>query len=826
VKSLTRKSLVLLIFVFLFGCGGDSTDPVEVVPGGVENAALSVNSIASMARVGVTGLPAAKAVDQTAAKAEQYEVVVSAEGADPFTLILDNDQEGWFFHAPLHPVTPNGGGSLVIRITDGTAESGSLDLDVGPLPEAPGAFASLVATMAEHLEQRAAMAGTSIAALKAMPAGEVPDALLSLKLAQSYLDSDSDPNDLTDLAANEDGFFSADEAELMDRVFGYFDLESLLRQDIDDWPVTAAGDLAFPSTRLRSEGKNADFCINAGPEIDTAPELSMAMIRSAVAQFGADPNSEAGRILEYGATILTGLSVVPEFGGPASAAGAAIGTVQAATQFVAGILPSSFTSIKCDVDKKEFNEDSIEFAKYSNVEVTAVSTGWSADKSIANVLINAFGSYLSFADKGQILGNDLLRDVSLIGLGQGASEVFGDTGIIEFCSQPWTVDISSPLYCTAAALSHKFDVDIEAQKVTPKEEGADNLRVAAQAPKFGGREIHTDVPMLVKKIMVDVTPVDYTVGEPGETVSIEAVISNADLTTLRWTPQWGTWEDGIGDDTNDGRIRPLKTPTDPDAYPFLVTVESLTRNGPRSSGLPPRVGFATIRYQDSLSIRIDPPYACIDPGDTLRFTAQVTGLEEYNVIWSVIEGYGSIDQDGLYHSLSGGTSNAVIQAMIEGHPDKVDEASLDAAACNCSLDINITGDATWQRQSSQAAYLVSYFDDYFYQFFFGFDINGPPLISASIAPMDGVPAPRPGDTGSWPVGFSFFDGAQSWSSIVADAPLPGVSVNITELTESYMTGTLTGNAFQLDDQGEISSIIGVDIKFRAGLWDGGAWPCE
>ena len=57
-------------------------------------------------------------------------------------------------------------------------------------------------------------------------------------------------------------------------------------------------------------------------------------------------------------------------------------------------------------------------------------------------------------------------------------------------------------------------------------------------------------------------------------------------------------------------------------------------------------------------------------------------------------------------------------------------------------------------------------------------------------------------------------------------PLPGVTMKVTEASETHMVGTFTGNAFQLNEDGEISSIVGVDVKFRAGRWDGGRWPCE
>lgn len=815
-----RRMFPLLILLLSLGCGGDSSTPPTPADPDVTDATLSLTSVVSLARVDVLGLnpPDAK-------RAQDYRVRVSAAGSDDFNLILDHDGEDWFFYAPLHPETPGNGGSVQVRITDGDNSSSPHGLELTALPEAPGTFAALVATVREHLEQRAQWAGTSIDALKALPADEVPPALLPLKLSQAYLDSDEDENDLTDLAANTNGFLTTEEVDLLDRLFGAFDLESVLRADIDD-----GHDLpSLPPLDKKSPGA-VDLCINAGPEIETAPELSIYMTRSAVAQFGADPNSEAGRTLAFGATALTGMGMLSGPAGKTAAIGATvIAAVQGATEAVAGLLPSRFESIECVVDQTSFNEDDPGAATYSNVEVVAESTGWTADQTLSNTLINALGAYMSIAGRAQVGESSLARDVSLLGIGTGAGELFGDSGIIEFCSQRWTIDISSPIYSTAQSMLHKFTVDIPAQRVTPKEAGSDQLRVAAQSTQFGGREIHTDVDMVVNAIHVGVTPADIYVSELGETVSVTATIANADLETMRWTPEWGTWEDGQSDETNGPRTRPLKTPTDADAYPFLVTVESLSRQGVRSSGLPPRVGFATIHNGAQPTLRLSPADTCIHPGETVQYSAEVTGFAEgeYNINWAITEGWGSIDQNGLYRAPSGGSTNDVVTATVVEDTTAYDTAGVDVGACNCSLDINISGAYVWYKTSSQAAYSVSDFGGLFYQFYFGFDLDGPPSISAFLPDLEdagGPAAPVPGDTGNWPVSFAFTTGTQTWSA----SPLAehgGVTLTITEFTETSMTGYFTGTAVQLDQNGEVSSRVNIDVGMRAGLWLDG-WPCE
>ena len=145
-----RRLFPLLILLLGLGCGGDTSDPTEPSGSDVEDATLALGSTVSFGRVDVEGLnpPSAK-------RAQDFRVLVTTAGADDFELILDHDDEGWFFTAPLHPVNPGGGGSVEVRITEGNNSSAPHGLELTELPSSPGSFAALVGTMREHLEQRA-----------------------------------------------------------------------------------------------------------------------------------------------------------------------------------------------------------------------------------------------------------------------------------------------------------------------------------------------------------------------------------------------------------------------------------------------------------------------------------------------------------------------------------------------------------------------------------------------------------------------------------------------------------------------------------------------
>ncbi|MCB1185175.1 hypothetical protein KDM41_17280 [bacterium] len=818
-QLLTRGLAALTAALLLFGCGGDSDTPADPPAPDVAGATLDVSAATSLGRVGVTGLPAAKA----AADSLPYLVIVRADGAEDVTFPLDHDADGWFFPAPLHPVTPNAGGAVRIRVSDGTDQSDEQALTLGALPAAPGAFAATVASLRAYVEQRAAFGGTSIAELKAMDAAAVAPGLLSLKLAQEYLDADDPSADLTELAADGAGVLSAPDLELLDRVFGYFDLAGLVDAAVAEWPADPAV-LAFPA------GRDPAKCFTVGPDIETAPELSIAMTRSAVAAFGADPASDAGRILVNGGRALGALGGMPVVGGPAAVAGVGIGVVQAATQFVAGTLPSRFTSLSAIVGPNAFNEDSEEAATWSDVMVTASSTGWTADKSVAQTIVNALGAYLSVAEKAKVLDSDILRDAYALGISAGAGQLFDGTGIIEFCPRDWTVDISSPLYCTAAALQHRFDVDIPGQEARPNQAGPDVLRVGAQPTQFGGREIHVDTNMLVREIVVTATPASVVVSQPGETVNITTTITNADLTTLRWSPGNGTWDDGTGWDTNDAGTRPLKTPTSPDDYPFNVIVESLSRNGARADGVPARYATVRVAYEDSFRIFVTPNFDCINPGETLQFTAEVFGPAEgapYDVLWEKVEGYGSIDQNGLYQSLSAGTSNALIRASIVGHEDVFDTARVEVSTCNCRADLVASGSLYWELHTSQIAYLVSDFGGWFYQFFIDIGNDSSDVVTATIGGFEDSPAPAPGETATCKASLALVVGGRTWQGVWDEEnSLTGVSAVITMHTLDAMEGRFVGNVYTFTENGDVEFTATVDMPFRAGRWDGGAWPCD
>jgi len=815
-----RPILTAVLYSWLvgltLGCGGGEDDPAGVGGDSFDEAKIAVAAGRSLERIALEAIP--DGADPDALRV----LIVGGDGIER-ALSVQRDTSGtYFFFAPLHPETPNAGGDVTVIVTDGSARGPERSLALEPLPASPGAFERLVTSLRAMIDQRAQWAGTDIETLEATPFDAVEPWLIPLRAALGFVDGD-EPGDLLSLVEDTAGYMSTDEHELLDRILGYAPLDEIVTAAIDSFARGGAGS-AFAIDVV--PGRRA--CIDVGPSITTAQQLSDAMIRSRFADISINPNSRPGRTLEALGTVLAGGGVLPVYGKVFSTIGCGLASYTATTDLLRSIYPSSFASIEFDLDRADFDEDETRPGTWSNVEVVAVSDGWRATKSIANMVISAIGAYVSGVQSLEIQELEILRDVVITGTNTAYGEFLdGREGGLEFCQKTFDVDISGLPWSTAAALERRFDVDTGARQIRPNQTGPDVLRVAAQPSQFGGREIEKDLPLVSRQITVDVDPNDLVVRFLGETINVTGTIDDAQDSRLYWDAEAGAWQDELGTTTPGPAVRSLQTPTNPDFYPFDVKLVSLSRDGLRSTGQPERSDVLTVRANPG--IVIEPPYACIAPGESLQFTATVNGPQEYTVLWDITEGYGNIDANGVYTALPLGTSNAVIRARLAEDEEITGEARVDVSACNCSLDIEIDGDATWNRQSSQVAYTVNDFDGLFFQFWMNFDDDGNTLIAASFFGTEDNPAPVPGDTGSWEASFAFSRNGQTWiSSWDEDIPIPGVSINITELTASSMVGSFTGNAFQFNEDGDVSSIVGVDVQFRAGLWDGsgGNWPCE
>lgn len=200
------------------------------------------------------------------------------------------------------------------------------------------------------------------------------------------------------------------------------------------------------------------------------------------------------------------------------------------------------------------------------------------------------------------------------------------------------------------------------------------------------------------------------------------------------------------------------------------------------------------------------------------------------------DGYGSIDENtGLYTAPSIGTTDDVAIAEVVGQdPPLIGYAYVQVGACVCYFDIAVGGARAWSGGGGDVAYLVSEFsqEDGIIQWFFVIpdDPGGGSTagFSASVASALGVLIPHPGDVGSWRMNLGYTSPqGETWAVSQIDS-LASATLQVDEMTGTFMRGSMTGTAVQRTDPENperITSSVFITVNFRAGLWDGGAWPC-
>ena len=780
-------STILLISLSAAGCGGgdDNGGTNPATPPDLGNVSLSAMSSLPMARIEVTGLPAAKTTFRVA--------VLAADGSDAFTLPLESPAAGnsWF-QAPFHPTVPNSGGPVRLQITGGSARSAIFDFELGALPAAPGSFAQYVASLQEHIDQRAQAEGSSFDELAAQDFADVPLRLLPFKFAQSFVD---DPNTADCLARIADGtstYLDAGQRDLLDSMFGYANIDSLVRAEIDRMTGSPLATLSFPAD-VRAGTVVDKECVNMGPAIGGAGDLSAAMQKAFDAKIATDPNGAPGKILAATGLALGAAAFVPALAPVAAVAGAGLYAYQTSREYFANTYPSDFVRLEFDLEMPNMPEDLDRVVHWLNVEAVATSKGWVADKAIFDGVMQLVGAGLGLTQIGEIAGSTTVRDAALADVGMGVGFYLDGQpgGVVEFCPQQWSVDISGLPFSRGEAVIGRVSVS-DFQEITPLMVGADVIRVSAVKEMFGFRTVSGELPVETLAIQVTATPDVITVQTPGEIVSIAADIANAEVLTLDWRPEQGAWNDGHGNATNTPGVRPLQTPTDPALYPFLVTIESLSRQGLRATGNPPRVDAVTVRYQPA-SIVVNPGYVCVANGDTETFTATVQGLDNPAVTWSVealTEGgpvVGSISQGGVFTAPASGAASVFVVATSQQNPEISGRTEIDVGACTCTFDLTIQGAGLWTGDYAAHSFGTGGLP---FTLTFGYtDPNAEPLGLAQVFVGS---LPGSGETGSWDCNFSWFSGTATWVATNSDGT--SASLEIHRNTGAMIQGSISGTA--------------------------------
>ncbi|MFP4207116.1 MAG: hypothetical protein ACLFSC_00550 [Wenzhouxiangella sp.] len=773
---------------------------------------VSAESVQSLERVGIDAWP------QGWTGLEQAEIeFVNVPGSG--SLPVEQDEAGWFFHAPFHPDTPELGGSVQLRARLGGLTSAAFTLDVGALPDAPGAFAALVASLEAHIDAFAQRRGSSFAEIAALSFENTPSGLFPLKYAQSFVRAEQNANSLARLAAGDSSFLSAEESRLLDQIAGYVGLDALIQVELD--AIADLDPAALNGSGARA-GTSARACIDAGPVIGTAFELSRAMREAKFAEL-AVTGAPGNTLNQLGITLALG-SAIPVYGKAFQALGAGTAAWQASRKMFAGLNPSRFESIRAEVERPRFEEDSEETGSYRNIEVVAASTGWIVDQAIFDAIVTVLGASASAANVQKISDSILFKDVLEGGLNAYFSLYLGEqsSGVVSFCPQTWTVDISLPDYSEGRSVLGHFDVDTSNRSFRPLRAEEDFLSISPIPSKFGQETIDVDFPIGVDLIEVTATPRIIEVETPGEVVNITATIDNAVVPTLFWDPGQGTWDDGQGIGTNEPATRPLRTPTNPDDYPFYVTVESASRRGLRASGEPVRSDQALVRFS---KLVVSPGSACVKNGESESFSATLDGMPA-EVIWSLEDSegqpstLGSVSSSGLYTAPNAGSGSVRVVATSVDNAQRHDFGIVEVGPCLCYWALTIAGEGAWSGQEAGHGFQLSQSPPTpgFRLVYLG-ETTGGTAESTNSAIAENV-------TGAFSLDTFFFSNSVRAYQVAADLEGSEAILNIDENVDNVtMTGTINGVAVYVVDNGETLVAVNVpfDMTFRSAGMDG---SCE
>lgn len=789
---------------------GDGFDPPPAI-------STSTNMPQSLQRVGIDGLP-----PDWRRPGDVFVEFLNVAGGSPMP--VEVDENGLFINAPFHPAFPEQGGGVTLRALRGGTRSMPFSLELRPLDDVPGALADLVATLRAHIDGFARQRGTTFEALQQMSFEDTPDALLPLKYAQSFVNDPSNPNSLAFIADGSSDFLNAGELRLLDQISGYTDLAALVRLEID-----ALGDLesqtgaAIGKFSRQAQGRSGGMsdgavsCIDSGPDINSAEELSAAMWEAKFAEIAVSGNP--GQTLNALSATLSAGSALPIYGRAFLAAGAATAAWQASRNALAGLNPSEFVSITAETTRQRFEEDSEASGTYFNVQATAASTGWTVDQAIVDAVITALSAFASPAQVAQFTAADFLKSSAVNLINQGMSNYVGarEGGLVNFCPQQWTVSISSTDWSEARSVFGHFDID--GANFRPNAVEEDFLSVSNIAARFGQEKIDIDIPIGVDPIEVTVSPSPVQVTQPGEVKMITATIENAVSTGLFWDPGAGTWDDGLQQPTNDGGTRPLRTPGDPDAYPFIVEVESLSRSGLRADNSPPRRDAVLVRLIDE--IIVSPANACLEPGDPEQFTA-TQGDAPAEVTWSLEStgnspsNLGSITQSGLYTAPASDSGEVLVVAASVDDPDVRGIALVEVGSCECFWSLSIANEGGWSGREAGHSF-PSFIGQPFVLAFFPETGIGGGNAQAFTSP------PAPGQTGTFPIElFGFQIGARSW--VVSGDPDDGTTATMIveeNINQAVLTGSVSGTALTVINGEDF--LRSFDLNFRSAGVEG---SCE
>jgi hypothetical protein len=661
--------------------GDDPTPPVAYCT----NAALGAAAAEPFERVAVTGIQ-----DITEEAWVEYE---SEGGATGITALFTAETGGAEIAVPANPDDLMGGGTLLLRVTDGQRSCEPLEIEVLPIEAAEGdPLGDLEAALEAQAEALAAQVGSTRTELMQASLAELSPEAVPVALLFEAIDAFDPASELAEMSASEAAFTQALLAR-MDLAAALNGLEALPALPASSGPAaTSAAPANAPAL-----SSHLGTCTSLGsvpPDwfgLDDPQTLSDYLKAARGADDSLGPLKST--ISDVGTAFAVMGLAVPVVGQVAGWVAFGATVLQ---QMRANLYPSAITRLEFQLPENRVEEDwdterGDPEIRWSFAKIWASNNGMGLARTGLDFITTAVG--LPPAFRGAVANTAVgavdiaakeALNARLDELEQEPSAECWSVGATEF--GPVVVpDDSGDEWVRAEILEgDAFEIDAaDIRKLNPVRIGPATLRVRTQEEAFPGPFGFEDRPMEVLRKEVVWIPSTLLVENPGETATVKFRIDNArhagpeDVEVIP-APELGavvpTFADGV-------YTIELATPDDRALYPTSITARSMSKELPPVT--PERLGTLDIFVDEH--IEISPRSACIAPGEVQPLTALAGGPGDITVSWEIESGAGTLSAstgDAVeYQAPSSGSGTVTIRAYVAENPEVEDRVTLRYGLC-------------------------------------------------------------------------------------------------------------------------------------------------
>ncbi len=834
---------VAVLAVALFTtCTSEETPHIPPIEPPIElTIGLSASSGAAASRVLVTGIP--DNIDDV------YAVVTPVSPRNARTEhgfgVIEKVDDDYELVVPIHPETPMQGGIVNVSVTNGSnVTSNVVQLDIGALPPAPGAFANLVGEVQAMLDAWLTANGKTRQELRDTDPEDLDARDVQVLFVHNLLDHPDNENSLAALASGDipeydDGEEPLDR-DVFDSLIALSELSDYANERAATFDTLTTPDVADTTGALFARAATR-MCIEAPRfSIDADDCYKLAEVMRYQTQLELEAASAAEKYLDsIQNTILSAIGKTPagKIAGGIATVYWAISTIEDSHK---QLYPSEFISdeTQVTVDPAVFPEDFDQPGQWSDFKVSAGSTGWNFEKALFTALQKAYKAgkgidandaidytpkpkpaFTGVQDKyNKMVKNRLTKDVK-----KGIQGDIQDEIDLEYCPQTWHA-----IKCDEFAQGVNPDggLDVEPNPSTnyePTEVGTALLRVETMEVFGPGNSTAETVQIETEQLEVRLDPFQAT-ADVEESITFFVNSLGAQDASVDWSVEWPPGNAGYLIDGGDQAA--VGTPSDPWQTPFAVKIKSTSNTGLREGMVDsdPREDTALVSWAGGPTIMITPAAQCIENNQDVTLTAVVEGLPEPTIIWTKEEGFATFVPSGETCVVTGipmGTDNTRMKATVEELPELFAYADIRTSACNCNFTVAVGG---WNTTGFDIAHQYGFGAIQWY-------IENPDPDSDVLLGMslfaDPPLEPGPGGEGDFRISAVYFDGFDTWRIDQADTAA-AATMTILEHTTSAITGSVSGVLVQRNDPNDpelITSSININMSFRSGHFSGG-WPCQ